>query len=480
MSVDIIHGDSREKLRELEADSIDAVVTDPPYALVSITKRWGPGCAAPYKEDNPYMRGSTRGFMGKQWDTGETAFDPAFWVEVLRVMKPGAHLIAFGGTRTYHRLVCAIEDAGFEVRDQIAWVFGSGFPKSHDVSKGVDKARRRDFVQSAIDLGVSLPGRSVDDWTHEDHAPGDKWWAAFKAALPTETWAAIERRVIGSTVSGATAWFAHGQGDVTAPATDAAKQWQGWGSALKPAFEPILLARKPLIGTIAQNVLAHGTGALNVDGCRVEAGDGYTENAVTQGINTAQTSYAPAAVRRTFAPSQSGRWPANFIHDGSEEVLAGFPASDGQQRAVTGAERAHRTVNAYGVFNGSRTSAEPRGDSGSAARFFYTAKADKLDRALSKHPTVKPVDLIAYLMRLVTPPGGTVLDPFAGSGTAGVAAMREGFNAVLIEREDEYVRDIRRRIAMRTGIGVQEFEKDIPRETVGGLEQRSLFDGADL
>lgn len=348
--VRVLAGDNRDHLPKLPADSLDSCVTDPPYALVSITKRWsGDG---PPPAEGVYRR-STAGFMGKQWDTGETAFDPAFWTEVLRVLKPGGHLIAFGGTRTYHRLVCAIEDAGFEIRDQLAWLFGSGFPKSHNLD-------------------------------------GD---------------------------------------------------WQGWGSALKPAHEPIVLARKPLIGTIAANVLKHGTGALNIDASRVE-GEPWKAHTAT-GLAKEKFFTRGEALEIEKTPHDLGRWPANVIHDGSPEVLAGFPVTESSLPGNI--KPSPSTANAYGDY--ATRSLVGHVDQGSAARFFYTPKADKLDRLESKHPTVKPVDLMAYLIKLVTPPGGTVLDPFAGSGSTGMAAMREGFNAVLIEREAEYVADIKRRLA---------------------------------
>lgn len=350
--VRVIHADSRDALKDLGEACVDSVVTDPPYALVSITKRWGPGCAPPAKE-GVYAR-ATSGFMGKQWDTGETAFDPAFWSEVLRVLKPGGHLIAFGGTRTYHRLVCAIEDGGFEIRDQLAWLFGSGFPKSHNLKE---------------------------------------------------------------------------------------EGWQGWGTALKPAHEPICLARKPLVGTVAANVLEHGTGALNIDACRVEGQpqafhNGSARSGGIMGENKPGRGYAPG--------NPDGRWPANVIHDGSPEVLEHFPeTTSGAMTKEVGQYAGDGVTN---FLRGISGPSNQRGDSGSAARFFYTAKADATDRLQSKHPTVKPVDLMAYLIKLVTPPGGLVLDPFAGSGSTGMAAMREGFNAILIEREAEYVADIQRRL----------------------------------
>lgn len=351
----VLHpGDCREVLRGIAEASIDSVVTDPPYSLVSIGKRFGKSGSAPTKDGDVYARASA-GFMGQQWDTGETAFAVEFWAQVLRVLKPGGHVVAFSGTRTYHRMVCAIEDAGFEIRDQLAWAYGSGFPKSHN------------------------------------H---------------------------------------HGD-------------WKGWGTALKPAWEPIVLARKPLAATVAETLLAHGTGALNIDGCRVGAEGGTrgydagpSVGILGNGLNGSFGKPVPGL----------GRWPANIVHDGSDEVLAAFPDAPGQLRVVTGAERSKRTVNAYGDFGESRNGADPRGDAGSAARFFYGAKADADDRLGSKHPTVKPVDLMQWLCRLVTPPGGRILDPFAGTGTTGEAAFREGFGAVLIEREPQFQADIARRM----------------------------------
>lgn len=412
----ILHGDSRDVLKGLPDASVDACVTDPPYSLVSIQKRFGSANAAACKA-GVYARASA-GFMGKTWDTGETAFDPAFWVEVLRVLKPGGHLIAFGGTRTYHRLVCAIEDAGFEVRDQLAWLFGSGFPKSHSISKAIDKAAgaHREVV-----------GRHVQSKQQRTNG------TSLNVARD------LERG--GKTL----AW----QHDITAPATDEARQWEGWGTALKPAHEPILLARKPINGTVAANVLQHGTGALNVDGCRIGIDEAERETIDSRSGAFAgrsdgwgQVGFRPEGER--FKSHGQGRWPANVLHDGSAEVVEAFPDTDSGGGPAVGTPRSK--VNTYGDPTVSLT--PPKGaNSGSAARFFYSSKAGADDRLGSKHPTVKPVDLMAYLCRLVTPPGGTVLDPFAGSGSTGMACLREGFNAILIEREAEYVADIQRRLA---------------------------------
>jgi site-specific DNA-methyltransferase (adenine-specific) len=365
--------------------------------------------------------------MGKQWDGGDVAFRPETWREVYRVLKPGAHLLAFGGTRTYHRMACAIEDAGFEIRDTVLYLYGSGFPKSHDVSKGIDRAagvdreiigqhERTNFRKNGAGFR-NLPGLAVEN----------------KGAIP-----------------------------LTAPTTDAARQWEGWGTALKPACEPIVLARKPLSeGTVAANVLKWGTGAINVDGCRVEA-DGEDFGNPARFLNSDKNLHdgwqrphkadadkmAGRANERFERLASQGRWPANVIHDGSDEVVAGFPETE---PSVAGIRRNHSGMGIHDSEKGTFGKGDVFGgfnDEGSAARFFYTAKADQDDRLGSKHPTVKPLDLMQYLIRLVTPQRGTVVDPFAGTGTTGEAAWREGMGALLIEREAEYQEDIRRRMAL--------------------------------
>lgn len=407
-------GDCREVLKAFADDSHDSCVTDPPYALVSVVQRFGNSPRSETTENvaNPYGR-TGRGFMGQKWDTGETAFDPAFWAQVLRVLKPGAHLVAFGGTRSYHRLACAIEDAGFEIRDQCAWVYGTGFPKSHDVSKGIDKAAGAEReVVGHVRAGIARASRE------------------------------------GGEIVGGTAMEALKQAPVTLPATDAARQWEGWGTALKPAWEPICLARKPLSEkTVAANVLRWGTGAINVDGCRV----GTTKDVPASASKTPNNIYGAGMTSLTGGTKSSGfdpnvgRFPANLCHDGSDEVLAAFPeTTSGSRKAGE-----HNYFAGNGIYRESKVGPMPAivGDSGSAARFFYSAKADADDRLGSKHPTVKPLDCIQYFVRLVTPPGGTVLEPFAGTGTTGEAAWREGFSAVLIERESAYQADIRNRMA---------------------------------
>lgn len=333
--VKVFHGDCLDVLRDLSDASVHAVVTDPPYEL---------------------------GFMGKTWDGTGIAYDVGLWAECLRVLKPGGHLLAFGGSRTWHRMAVAIEEGGFEMRDSIAWLYGSGMPKSMDVSYAIDKA-----------AGAVRADRVVTD-------PG-------------------QNAVLSPTVTPTN------KGE---PVTPDAARWRGWSTALKPAFEPIVVARKPLAGTVVANVLVHGTGALNIDGCRHRDGDAYGE------------------WTQVDSSHQAGRWPTNVVLDESQaEELD-------QQIGTSGAE-----------YN----------DAGGASRFFpvfrYEAKADSAERPRANgvsHPTVKPVALMRWLVRLVTPPGGTVIEPFAGSGTTLQAARAEGFDVIGIEREADYLPLIRERL----------------------------------
>jgi len=369
---DLYQGDCLRVMPWLADGSVDSIVTDPPYGL---------------------------SFMGANWDHGVPGVE--FWREALRVLKPGGYILAFGGSRTSHRLAVAIEDAGFEIRDTIMWLYGSGFPKSLDVSKALGKiaGAEREVIGSK-DVGPDMRGGN------------------FKTS---------EGRMVS---------------DITAPATDAAHQWAGWGTALKPAHEPIIMARKPLIGTVAANVLAHGTGGLNIDGCRVGTGEDRTAGGATGKRVSSDEGYGGAwadADQGRNRPT-GGRWPANLIHDGSDEVLALFPDSKGQCGAVADAARSKSSC--YGEPSDNGKEYEPRNDSGSAARFFYCAKASRTDREEgNKHPTVKPTELMRYLCRLVTPPAGVVFDPFMGSGSTGKAAVLEGFRFAGIEKntpDDDY------------------------------------------
>ena len=376
----LMNADCLQALAVVPDNSVDAVVTDPPYGL---------------------------SFMGKKWDYDVPSVE--IWAECLRVLKPGGHLLAFAGTRTQHRMAVRIEDAGFEIRDMIAWVYGSGFPKSHNVGKSIDR-----------EAGAE---REVVGKVAAGSAP-------------------LKRGHVGASGGGLSVGTERSpEYDITEPATEAARQWQGWGTALKPALEPITVARKPLVGTVAANVLAHGTGALNIDGCRVPGES-------TLRSNTAEMGYHGGNLSAEYQTgSDTGRWPANLIHDGSDEVLAAFPQASGAVAPVKGTETSAKTANAFGEYQG-RAPSDRRDGGGSAARFFYCAKASKKDRGDgNSHPTVKPTDLMAYLCRLVMPPGGVVLDPFMGSGSTGKAAHAEGFNFIGIERDPEYFKIASDRIA---------------------------------
>jgi DNA modification methylase len=436
----LLPGDCSSLLATLEPNSIDSIVTDPPAGI---------------------------SFMGREWDHNKGGRD--HWIawmqeiaaEGLRVAKPGAHALVWALPRTSHWTATAWENAGWSVRDRVAHMFGTGFPKSLNVSAAIDKLRRRDFVHAALEMGIPLPSRSVDDWTKEDHAPGDKWWIEFKSGLPVETWKAIERHIVGTSRSGTTSWFGSGEGHITAPATDAARQWAGWGTSLKPAMEDWWLLRKPLSEkTVAANVLKWSTGALHVDACRIPTVDklgGGGEKAETAGkftnegwrrpwMDDPEASQAFAAkVRANVEKAEAiGRFPANCIHDGSEEVEAAFAAFGERQSGNYPANRSKSFWRDQSPEKLEHRSTE----AGSASRFFFSAKADQDSRLGSSHPTVKPLSLIQYLVRLITPKGGTCLDLFAGTGTTGEACIREGMRAVLIEREEEYQQDIRRRMAL--------------------------------
>jgi DNA modification methylase/transcriptional regulator with XRE-family HTH domain len=418
--------------------------------------------------------------MGKKWDYDVPSVE--VWAECLRVLKHGGHLLAFAGTRTQHRMAVRIEDAGFEIRDMIAWVYGSGFPKSLDVSKAIDKRGgvqvawfgpwfRKWREQNGINqkqVAALFPSKTggltgcVANWELGFNMPTPEQFNLIRDnfGLPFESVEEAEREVVGQKTSGIANTEEgprHTIGasksvtvDITAPSTEAAKQWEGWGTALKPAMEPITVARKPLIGTVAENVLQHGTGAINVDGGRVgfvSDADKKESTAKNQHADfgtqpmTNNNVYGDYSMVQPANYNPTGRWPANFIHDGSDEVVGLFPESKS-----TGGDGYKNSM----FCGGKKTGGHGLGDSGSAARFFYCAKASKADRGENHHPTVKPTDLMRYLCRLVTPPNGIVLDPFNGSGSTGCAAMLEGFQYIGIEREAEYIAISEKRIQART------------------------------
>jgi len=410
MTYTILHGNNLDILPTLPDNSVDSIITDPPYEL---------------------------GFMGKKWDSSGIAYSVELWTECFRVLKSGGHLLSFGGTRTFHRMAVAIEDAGFEIRDNIAWLYGSGFPKSHNVSKSIDRMAgvEREVIGSRPLTGN---GKTMKSGFHQPDGTG-----------------------AGETIKEDVFEF-------TTPATNEAKQWEGWGTALKPAHEPIIVARKPLIGTVAKNVLTYGTGAINIDGSRIGT------EAIT--INTFDNGAKPFgnAVGEPFTSRQSqGRWPANIILD---EHTAGL--LDEQSGVSTSKAGSPRGTYKKGLFANSEFNkvGSEHNDSGGASRFFYVAKANKSDRneglgglpikrpddrsstgmgtfeekgvqpQQNFHPTVKPTALMAYLVKLVTPPNGTVLDPFAGSGSTGKAAILNDFNFIGIEMTEDYLPIIQGRL----------------------------------
>jgi site-specific DNA-methyltransferase (adenine-specific) len=387
----VFHGSNLDVLPFMADNSVDSIVTDPPYEL---------------------------GFMGKSWDSSGIAYNVDLWRECLRVLKPGGHLLAFGGTRTWHRVAVAIEDAGFDVRDSIAWLYGSGFPKSHDISKGIDKAAgaEREVIGTK-----KLSGNAAQSIKEKGGT-----YASNTNSIGVE---AIN-------VS------------ITAPATDDAKKWAGWGTALKPAFEPVVVARKPLVGTVAENVLAWGVGGLNIDASRIGT-DSIT-------INTFDNGAKPFgdAVGEPYSSRQiQGRWPANIILD---EYTAGLLDEQSGERKGMASQRNSPNTKIYGgnSLNDSATTfpefREGYNDTGGASRFFYVSKANKRDRnegnVLNTHPTVKPTDLMRYLIKLVTPAGGIVLDPFAGSGSTGKAALLDGYQFIGIELTADYLPIIEERL----------------------------------
>ena len=461
----LLKGNCLELLAEMPDNSVDSIVTDPPYEL---------------------------GFMGKSWDNSGIAYNVELWSQALRVLKPGGHLLAFGGSRTYHRLASAIEDAGFEIRDQIMYLYGSGFPKSHNVSKGIDKSdavqmrlqRQLKFCAWMRSTGltasktteilraakvISENGTMAGHFfaTSNDGQPAVATVELFDAMRPylpevpewveqmvrertVESENFKKRKVVGTRevpVGHAFAGEVYGgdssnkEVNVTLASTPAAKQWDGWGTALKPAHEPIVVARKPLIGTIVANVLTYGTGALNIDGSRVGTEGG------TRGSNFVPNSTRFYSNSKLFGRNvdveqlDAGRWPANVIHDGSDEVLEYF----GEPQRFFYCAKASKSERNAGLegFEPKRESDRPSDDKpgGDNPRNRTNTASQNF------HPTVKPIALMCYLVKLVTPPNGTVLDPFLGSGTTAVAAILEGFNWMGCEMTEDYWPIIEARVA---------------------------------
>ncbi len=476
----IINDSMLNMLSHIEENSIDCVITDPPYEL---------------------------GFMGKSWDSTGIVFNPKTWEKCFKALKPGGYLLAFGGSRTFHRIACAIEDAGFELRDTILYLYGSGFPKSHDISKAIDKingehGRELKFTNWLRTTGIqaSQLNKITNSFmgshylTNKSHAaiPTAEYWKLIRPNIKCDIpqWVdelvdrvEAKREVVGSkkvmgkdiNIYGA---YKGGDYDITLPASDLAKKYAGYGTALKPAFEPIIMARKPFKTSVAENVLKNRVGGINIDECRVDfvseedKGDPYrfqTNN------GSGKHGIFNASKDVTSVVGAKGRFPANIIHDGSEEVVSGFP----------------------------------NGDIGSAARYFYCAKASTKDRdegldlgyqvitdgrkksidnafnrgeTLRKntHPTVKPCELMQYLIRLVAPKGATILDPFMGSGSTGKAVMFENrernadYKFIGIDLEKEYCAIAE----MRIDYALNKYEYDFKQELQESKEkgQLNLFD----
>lgn len=375
----VFSGSNLDVLPTLPDNSIDAIVTDPPYEL---------------------------GFMGKSWDSSGIAYSVELWAECLRVLKPGGHLLAFSGSRTYHRMVVAIEDSGFEIRDMISWISNKTFPKSMDVSKAIDKAAGAERKVVGINPNV----------VRESKVVGGSDFGGFTRANP----------------------------EITEAATDGAKKWAGWGTALKPTVEPIVMARKPLDGTVANNVLTWGVGGLNIDATRIKTTDNFGGGA--KGSSGFAANYSNDG---WVAGSELGRWPANVILDEEAATIideqSGFSKSSGI---------INRWTDGANVFGGGAGKAyeSVRGvaDEGGASRFFYVARASKSDRLegveANPHPTVKPTSLMTYLIKLIAPKGSTILDPFTGSGSTGKAALLNGYKFIGIELTEEYLPIIKGRL----------------------------------
>lgn len=412
----LINGDCIEEMQKLIDDGVqvDSVVTDPPYHLTSIVKRFGKEDSAPaqFGTDGAYARAS-KGFMGKEWDGGDIAFRPETWELALKLLKPGGHLLAFSASRNYHRMAVAIEDAGFEIRDQMMWLYGSGFPKSLNIGKAIDK---RNGVQGDVIGTRKVTSSDIGQksgWNHLNTDRGD-----------------YEYREIMN-------------------------EYEGWGTALKPAHEPIVMARKPLSEkSIVDNVLKHGTGAINIDGCRIEGNEANGAERKTanrksrseDGVWTDNNSGMKQEDNHFADADPRGRFPANVMHDGSDVITKEFPQT-GKSGSVKPIDK-QKTNDVFGKYNEVKEF-QAYDDEGSAARFFYCPKTSKSERHngdANTHPTVKPVDLMRYLCRLVTPKGGTVLDPFMGSGSTGMAAKDEGFNFIGIEKDEEYYKICESRI----------------------------------
>lgn len=472
--------DNIELIKKLPDNSVDAIITDSPYGLgkepnaAELIKAW---------VDHGYLEIKCKGFMGRSWD----AFvpQPILWKECFRVLKPGGHLLSFFGTRTYDWGTLAIRLAGFEIRDCIMWVYGSGFPKSLDVSKAIDKEDgksmswfgpwlrnwRTENNVSQKELAKLFPSKTggltgcIANWELNLNMPSAVQFKLLKETfkLPFEFIEDLEREVIGKRNATLLA-VAPGQNsnrskttlDVTESRTEAAKKYEGFGTALKPAFEPICVARKPLEGTVSNNVLKYGTGGMDIDTSRIPfENDQDLENATWgRGTDILGANYVGAthsSGKTNIEANNKGRWPANIIHDGSDEVLAMFPDAMGQQ-GLAKSDGSMQGNKIYGKLNHGTINPEPRNDTGSAARFFYCAKTSPSERANAKHPTIKPLALMAYLIKLFCPIDGILLEPHMGSGTTCIAAALNNRFYIGIDNDEESFHEANRRIKSELGM----------------------------
>ena len=412
----LVNGDCLEEVQKLvdKGVQVDSIVTDPPYHLTSIVERFGKEGSAPAKDKDGAFQRQSVGFMGKEWDGGDIAFRKETWELFMKVLRPGGHLLAFSGSRTYHRMAVAIEDAGFDIRDQIMWLYGSGFPKSLNLGKSVDKKLGNERIKTGQTKTHGIKGMPQSE----------------------------ERTAIGA--------GSFGQ-EVEEEITVGTSEWEGWGTALKPAHEPIVLARKPLSeNSIVANVLKHRTGGINIDTCRIE-GEKQTRDS-NPVMNSGKYAQNENADREETTPDTKGRFPANVMHNGLQEDWARYFYCPKTSKAEKNRGLEDLPIKKTSSMSGRRDSHDMEG---------YSIDNDVTGRFVTEkqnvHPTVKPIKLMKYLCRLVTPKGGTVLDPFMGSGSTGIAAKDEGFEFIGIEKEKEYFEIAERRISVASPL--EEFMK---------------------
>ena len=406
----LVNGDCLEEVQKLvdKGIQVDSIVTDPPYHLTSIVERFGKEGSAPAKDKDGAFKRQSVGFMGKEWDGGDIAFRKETWELFMKVLKPGGHLLAFSGSRTYHRMAVAIEDAGFNIRDQIMWLYGSGFPKSLNLGKSIDKKLGNERVAVGERTRNVIPFDDDNGW-NSNNTTGN---------------------------------YTYTKGNT---------EWEGWGTALKPAHEPIVLARKPISeNSIVANVLKHRTGGINIDTCRIE-GEKQTRDS-NPVMNSGKYAQNENADREETTPDTKGRFPANVMHNGLQEDWARYFYCPKTSKAEKNRGLEDLPIKKTSSMSGRRDSHDMEG---------YSIDNDVTGRFVTEkqnvHPTVKPIKLMKYLCRLVTPKGGTVLDPFMGSGSTGIAAKDEGFEFIGIEREKEYFEIAERRVSVASPL--EEFMK---------------------